>query len=72
MRWRIEKEVIIGKGETICGNKVCNKASELETFEVNFAYIEENERKNALVKVRVCTVCAEKLNFQHQHKKLKN
>jgi len=70
MRWRIEKEVVIGKGDTICSNKACDKASELETYEVNFAYMEETERKNALVKVRVCPSCAEKLNFHHKYKKL--
>lgn len=72
MRWRVEKEVIIGKGDTICSNKLCTKASELETYEVNFAYLEEKERKNALVKVRVCSSCAEKLNHHHKYKQLKN
>lgn len=72
MRWRIEKEVRIGKGDKICSNKACAKCKELETYEVNFAYVEEKERKNALVKVRVCVECGEKLNFQHKYKKLKN
>ncbi len=71
MRWRIEKEVLIGKGDTVCSEKTCGKKQELETFEVNFSYLEGEEKKNALVKVRVCKECGEKLNFHHDYKKLK-
>jgi protein FRA10AC1 len=33
----------------------------LQTFELNFGYVEEGIKKNALVKVRVCGRCARKL-----------
>lgn len=51
MRWRIEKEVLDGKGQFICGNKKCIEKDFLKTWEVNFGYIEKNEKKNALVKL---------------------
>lgn len=52
MRWRIEKEVVIGKGQFICGNKICNSKDQLRSWELNFAYIEGQTKKNALVKLR--------------------
>jgi hypothetical protein len=52
MRWRIEKEVIDGKGQFICGDKKCPVKDGLKSWEVNFAYNEHGERKNALVKLR--------------------
>lgn len=52
MRWRIEKEVITGKGQFICGNRVCSNNTELRSWEVNFAYDEHGSRKNALIKLR--------------------
>lgn len=52
LRWRIEQEVIVGKGQFICGNKRCTSKEDLKTWEVNFAYIESGEKKNALVKIR--------------------
>lgn len=52
MRFRIQKEVIDGKGQFVCGSKSCNSNEELRTWEVNFAYSECAERKNALVKLR--------------------
>lgn len=71
MRWRVEKEVVIGKGDTICAERTCDEKTGLETFEVNFAYIEHGEKKNALVKVRVCQACSDKLNYYKNYKKLK-
>jgi protein FRA10AC1 len=50
-RFRIEKEIISGKGQFICGEKSCNEQIGLKTWEVNFAYMEKGERKNALVKI---------------------
>ncbi|KAL6073099.1 FRA10A associated CGG repeat 1 [Balamuthia mandrillaris] len=64
MRWRVEKEVMEGKGQFTCGNKSCNAASELNSFEVPFKYKEAGEVKSALVKVRVCPNCARKLNYK--------
>jgi protein FRA10AC1 len=54
LRWRIEQEVITGKGQFICGNKKCTEKEELKTWEVNFAYREQGEKKNALVKISKC------------------
>ena len=68
MRWRVEKEVCDGKGQFSCGNKHCMKQEELTSWEVNFAYAEHGERKNALVKLRLCPKCSKKLNY---HKKCK-
>jgi len=62
MRWRIEKEVLIGKGESICGSTKCQNKTNLGTYEVNFKYKEDSEWKNTLVKVKVCEECAQKLN----------
>nr|XP_012141378.1 PREDICTED: protein FRA10AC1 isoform X2 [Megachile rotundata] len=51
LRWRTEKEVIVGKGQFECGNKKCNEKEELKSWEVNFGYIEHDQKKNALVKL---------------------
>ncbi|XP_027452436.1 protein FRA10AC1 isoform X3 [Zalophus californianus] len=51
-RWRIEKEVISGKGQFFCGNKCCDKREDLKSWEVNFGYVEHGEKRNALVKLR--------------------
>lgn len=58
LRWRTEKEVIDGKGQFICGHKICTETLELRSWEVNFAYVEHGERKNALIKVRKYKVCS--------------
>ena len=67
MRWRVEKEVVSGKGQFSCGNKRCDVGSggggggadaaaaataALRSWEVNFGYVEHGEKKNALVKLR--------------------
>eukprot|EP00698_Gefionella_okellyi_P002267 TRINITY_DN12076_c0_g1_i1.p1 TRINITY_DN12076_c0_g1~~TRINITY_DN12076_c0_g1_i1.p1 ORF type:complete len:298 (-),score=55.91 TRINITY_DN12076_c0_g1_i1:99-992(-) len=64
LRWRTEKEVVVGKGQFICGNKDCSETQGLQSFEVNFAYKEAGERKNALVKLRVCPMCAFRLHYK--------
>uniref|UniRef100_A0A4W4GLK1 FRA10A associated CGG repeat 1 n=1 Tax=Electrophorus electricus TaxID=8005 RepID=A0A4W4GLK1_ELEEL len=51
-RWRIENEVISGKGQFLCGNKRCERQEGLKSWEVNFAYVEHGEKRNALVKLR--------------------
>lgn len=71
LRWRTEKEVVDGKGQFVCGNKICPTTEGLESWEVNFAYMEQGERKNALVKLRLCSKCSKKLNYHHQKKKWK-
>ena len=68
MRWQTEKEVKDGKGQFQCGAKKCEERDNLRTWEVNFAYQEANERKNALVKVRLCPEDSYKLNYHHKRK----
>ncbi|XP_027193723.1 protein FRA10AC1 [Dermatophagoides pteronyssinus] len=71
MRWRTEPEVIEGKGQFICGNKVCSIRSNLTSWEVLFAYVENGEKHSALIKVKLCFDCSTKLNYHRQHKKAK-
>ncbi|XP_064630819.1 protein FRA10AC1 homolog isoform X2 [Lineus longissimus] len=70
MRWRIEKEVIAGKGQFTCGNKRCDEKEGLRSWEVNFAYKEDDEKKNALVKLRLCADCSYKLNYHKKRKEV--
>ncbi|XP_008050369.1 protein FRA10AC1 isoform X2 [Carlito syrichta] len=71
-RWRVEKEVISGKGQFFCGNKYCDNKEGLKSWEVNFGYIEHGEKRNALVKLRLCQECSFKLNFHHRRKEIKS
>eukprot|EP00833_Pecoramyces_ruminatium_P016773 jgi/Orpsp1_1/1190805/evm.model.d7180000081316.1 len=64
LRWRIERELISGKGQFICGNVDCSESENLHSWEVNFAYKEDNQKKNALVKLRLCPKCSYKLNYK--------
>eukprot|EP00243_Klebsormidium_subtile_P003386 TRINITY_DN16772_c0_g1_i1.p1 TRINITY_DN16772_c0_g1~~TRINITY_DN16772_c0_g1_i1.p1 ORF type:complete len:289 (-),score=62.99 TRINITY_DN16772_c0_g1_i1:204-1070(-) len=66
LRWRTEKEVVAGKGQFICGNKEHGERNGLRSYEVNFAYKEAGEEKNALVKLRLCPKCAYKLNYRKE------
>ena len=70
MRWRTEQEVIVGKGQFKCGAKKCDEEERLRTWEVNFAYVEHAQKKNALVKVRLCFECSYKLNYHHKRKEV--
>lgn len=70
MRWRTEQEVIAGKGQFSCGDRHCKDNTGLRTWEVNFAYFEKDEKKNALVKLRLCPKCSFKLNYRFQRKEL--
>ncbi|KAF8943726.1 hypothetical protein BGZ47_005110 [Haplosporangium gracile] len=69
MRWRNQKEVIRGKGQFTCGNLSCNESKGLESWEVNFGYVEQGEKKNALVKIRLCEKCSYKLNYKSARKR---
>lgn len=69
-RWQMEKEVINGKGQFICANKTCEEIEGLRSWEVNFGYVEEDQKKNALVKVRLCPDCSYKLNYHHKRKEV--
>ncbi len=64
MRWRTQPEVVSGKGQFVCGAKRCDVGDGLVSYEVNFAYEECGEQKNALVKLRVCPECGVKLNYK--------
>ncbi|KAM9426515.1 protein FRA10AC1 [Pholidichthys leucotaenia] len=69
-RWRTENEVVSGKGQFHCGNKHCEKKEGLKSWEVNFAYVEHGEKRNALVKLRLCPECSFKLNYHHKRKEV--
>ncbi|CAO3617659.1 unnamed protein product [Cunninghamella echinulata] len=73
LRWRTENEVILGKGQFICASTRCDKAdpSSLTSWEVNFAYFEDDMKKNELVKVRLCKDCSYKLNYKIQKRMAK-
>jgi protein FRA10AC1 len=71
LRWRTQDEVFKGKGQFICGNKKCDRKDDLKSYEVNFAYVEAKEKKNALVKLRTCPECAFKLNYKSIKKQQK-
>ncbi|XP_078269015.1 protein FRA10AC1 [Rhinoraja longicauda] len=70
-RWRVDKEVISGKGQFCCGNKYCEVKDGLKSWEVNFGYMEHGEKRSALVKLRVCNECSRKLNYHHRRKEAK-
>ncbi len=70
MRWRTEAEVATGKGQFQCGARKCEEREGLRSWEVNFAYQEEGQSKNALVKVRLCPDCSYKLNYHHRKKEV--
>ncbi|XP_062514102.1 protein FRA10AC1-like [Corticium candelabrum] len=71
LRWRVEREVVEGKGQFLCGERRCQDKDSLTTWEVNFGYVEQGERKNALVKLRLCPSCARKLNYHHKRKQIR-
>ena len=66
LRWRTEREVISGKGESECANLACAEHHGLSAYEVNFAYVEGKPpiRKNTLVKLMLCPDCGYKLNYK--------
>ena len=68
LRWRVEKELVDGKGQFSCGNKHCSELRDLQSWEVNFNYLEHGQKKQALVKVRLCKECSVKLNFHHKRR----
>lgn len=71
MRWQTENELINGKGQFICGEKRCQKTDDMKTWEVNFGYVEHGEKKNALVKLRLCPDCSLRLNYKHKRKEIR-
>jgi len=71
LRWRIETEVFSGKGQFLCGEKKCKEAEDLRSWEVNFGYVEHGQKKNALVKVRLCPDCSRKLNHHSKKREIR-
>ena len=70
MRWRTENELKVGKGQFICGGRKCEEREFLRTWEVNFSYVEETEKKNALVKGQLISEWLfDVLNFPKKTKK---
>ncbi|GMT08046.1 hypothetical protein PENTCL1PPCAC_30220, partial [Pristionchus entomophagus] len=51
MRRRTEAEVKLGKGQFSCGVRKCDERDRLTSWDVNFAYVEQGEKKNAFLKV---------------------
>jgi len=64
LRWRTQKEVFSGEGQFKCGNQACKDANDLKSYEMNFVYTEHGEKKEALVKLRLCPQCGVKLNYK--------
>ncbi|KAF0982088.1 hypothetical protein FDP41_011949 [Naegleria fowleri] len=69
LRWRNEKEVLDGKGDSVCGNVACSATNDLESSLLNFSYREHNIPKQCLVKVCLCPPCYRKLNKIHKKRK---
>lgn len=71
LRWRTEAEVVAGIGQFQCGSRKCMAKELLRSWEVNFAYQELGERKNALVKIRLCPEHSEQLNYGSKKREVK-
>jgi len=64
LRWRTQREVVSGKGQFSCGTRGCEERRGLASFEVPFGYVEAEQKKQALVKVRLCPEHAYQLNYK--------
>ncbi|XP_039969633.1 protein FRA10AC1 homolog [Bactrocera neohumeralis] len=71
LRWRTRDEVVLGKGQFQCGSRKCEQRENLSSWEVNFAYHEQGENKNALVKLRLCANHSKQLNFTSRKREVK-
>lgn len=78
LRWRTASEVVDGIGEETCASLRCRyhrrdaeeaERLSLQVFEVPFVYEEQGERRECLVKVRLCSSCGDKLRWQPQEKR---
>lgn len=73
LRWRTESEVLSGTGETTCANARCPEhtasSTSLTTLELPFTYEEHGQRKEALVKVVLCSKCVRKIMWKRKHEK---
>lgn len=64
MRWRIESELLAGKGQLICASVTCDRRDNLHSYEVPFKYVEQSVHKMELVKVRTCPECSTMLFYK--------
>uniref|UniRef100_A0A1A9V1Q1 Protein FRA10AC1 n=1 Tax=Glossina austeni TaxID=7395 RepID=A0A1A9V1Q1_GLOAU len=71
LRWRTEAEVVAGVGQFQCGSRKCSMRDGLRTWEVNFVYQEQGDRKNALVKLRLCSEHSVQLNYRSKKREIK-
>ncbi|KAH8378042.1 hypothetical protein KR093_008656 [Drosophila rubida] len=71
LRWRTEQEVVTGLGQFQCGSRHCGEREGLRSWEVNFKYLEKGAAQNALVKVRLCPIHTEQLNYRTKKKEHK-
>lgn len=58
-------------GQFVCASNRCENTKRLTSWEVNFGYVEKGEKKNELVKVRLCPECSDKLNYKTQKRQAK-
>ena len=58
LRWRLRREVEMGKGTLFCAELSCDREdleeAPLRSWEVPFEYVEGGQKKCCLVKVRLC------------------
>lgn len=71
LRWRTESEVIAGIGQFQCGSRKCTETNGLRSWEVNFSYKEQDEQKNALIKLRLCPEHSDQLNYTSKKREIK-
>ncbi|XP_075151290.1 uncharacterized protein LOC142225429 [Haematobia irritans] len=71
LRWRTEAEVVAGIGQFQCGSRKCLENDNLRSWEVNFAYKEHGELKNALIKVRLCPEHSQQLNYTSKRREVR-
>ncbi|TRY87265.1 hypothetical protein DNTS_001134 [Danionella cerebrum] len=67
---KLFKEYCIADLSRFKENKRCEIQEGLKSWEVNFAYVEQGEKRNALVKLRLCPECSFKLNYHHKRKEV--
>ena len=44
------------EGHFLCGNNLCEKEEDLKSWEVNFAHVEQGEKRNTRVKLSKSSV----------------
>ncbi|CAF1552253.1 unnamed protein product [Adineta steineri] len=67
MRWRIDREIVSGKGQFICSEKRCDEKEKLRSWEVLFGYVEHGKKTRCF---RLCPSCTKKLHFGHKVKEV--